>query len=164
MLNLQECAQLRAQPRPNHPLLEFNKNTEVSDFSPYENGYREDVKKQNVSLSNVEESDLKVKRYVLKVKMLVALFIKYINEFVYNYHNFKILQPFVFNGRTLPCMAPHVPLEERTICGNLRCENIGQVRCARCKLWYCSQKCQINDWQRHKPDCEAPPALEKPDG
>ena len=73
MLNLQECAQLRAQPRPNHSLLEFNKNTEVSDFSPYENGYREDVRKQNISLSNVEESDLKVKRYVLKVKMLVYL-------------------------------------------------------------------------------------------
>ena len=73
MLNLQECAQLRAQPRPNHSLLEFNKNTEVSDFSPYENGYREDVKKQNISLPNVEESDLKVKRYVLKVKMLVIL-------------------------------------------------------------------------------------------
>ena len=63
MLNLQECAQLRAQPRPNHSLLEFNKNTEVSDFSPYENGYREDVKKQNISLSNVEESDLKVNGY-----------------------------------------------------------------------------------------------------
>ena len=51
--------------------MEFNKNTEVSDFSPYENGYREDVKKQNISLPNVEESDLKVKRYVLKVEMLV---------------------------------------------------------------------------------------------
>lgn len=40
----------------------------------------------------------------------------------------------------------------------------GRLRCSRCKAWYCSQKCQIEDWQEHKPFCIEPPMLEHPDG
>ena len=69
----------------------------------------------------------------------------------------------MLNGRVLPCLAP-VPITERSICSYPPCEIIGIVRCSKCKTWYCSQRCQINDWQVHKPNCEAPPPLEKPDG
>ncbi len=41
---------------------------------------------------------------------------------------------------------------------------MGVLRCSRCKAWYCSQRCQVEDWQYHKNDCEEPPPLEHPDG
>ena len=44
------------------------------------------------------------------------------------------------------------------------CGKMGNVRCSVCKEWYCSQKCQINDWPRHKLACRPPPDLEYADG
>lgn len=44
------------------------------------------------------------------------------------------------------------------------CPKMGVLRCSRCKAWYCSQRCQVEDWQYHKNDCEEPPPLEHPDG
>ena len=35
-----------------------------------------------------------------------------------------------------------------------KCGNIGYYRCSGCKnVIYCSQKCQIDDWQKHKSEC-----------
>merc|ERR1719204_2560687 len=46
----------------------------------------------------------------------------------------------------------------------LACGNPGRLRCARCKSWYCSQRCQANHWPIHRKDCIPPPPLENPDG
>ena len=64
--------------------------------------------------------------------------------------------PFVFG---FPKILPNTPVKK---CGH--CGKDGQYRCSRCRDWYCSQKCQLNDWPRHKELCVPPPPLEKSDG
>ena len=44
------------------------------------------------------------------------------------------------------------------------CGRDGRVRCSRCKDWYCSQSCQIDDWLKHKRICLPVPPLEFVDG
>ena len=41
-------------------------------------------------------------------------------------------------------------------CGVGSCPNIGDHRCIRCKqAFYCSVVCQLADWNKHKPTCNA---------
>ena len=58
-----------------------------------------------------------------------------------------------------PKVAPNAPPQNCALCGK-----IGSKRCSKCKEWYCSQLCQINDWPRHKSICFEPPPLENSDG
>jgi len=44
------------------------------------------------------------------------------------------------------------------------CNNIGRVRCSVCKIWYCSQLCQVDHWPTHRRECVPVPDLEWPDG
>ena len=65
-------------------------------------------------------------------------------------------QPFIFG---YPKKLPYSPNEKCSFCGK-----DATKRCSRCKEWYCSQICQINDWPRHKYVCVEPPPLENADG
>ena len=64
--------------------------------------------------------------------------------------------PWVFG---YPTVLPYSPSQNCVLCGKT-----GSKRCSKCKEWYCSQVCQINDWPRHKSVCFEPPPLENSDG
>ena len=64
--------------------------------------------------------------------------------------------PWVFG---YPMVHPYTPSQNCVLCGKT-----GSKRCSKCKEWYCSQVCQINDWPRHKSICLEPPPLENSDG
>jgi hypothetical protein len=64
--------------------------------------------------------------------------------------------PWVFG---YPKVLPYSPSQDCALCGKS-----GSKRCSKCKEWYCSQVCQINDWPRHKSSCVEPPPLENSDG
>ena len=64
--------------------------------------------------------------------------------------------PWVFG---YPMVHPYTPSQNCVLCGKT-----GSKRCSKCKEWYCSQVCQINDWPRHKSICFEPPPLENSDG
>jgi len=41
-------------------------------------------------------------------------------------------------------------------CGRLECQKFGNLRCSQCKsAYYCSNKCQKNDWKKHKKICKS---------
>ena len=68
-------------------------------------------------------------------------------------------RPFVHGSRQI---LPQSAFPQMGTCHH--CGRNGNVRCSVCKEWYCSQKCQINDWPRHKLACRPPPDLEYADG
>ena len=47
-------------------------------------------------------------------------------------------------------------------CGVSGCIETGRLRCSICKVWYCCQQCQQEDWPGHRRFCEKPPPLEWP--
>ena len=59
MFEIKECAQAKAQPRPVGSFQRYERNAEISDFSPYEID-RPEVKVKNNSSFSVDESKLKV--------------------------------------------------------------------------------------------------------
>ena len=56
--------------------------------------------------------------------------------------------------RTVPSSS--LPADEETTGNRCKvCGNDAVKKCAGCgEAYYCSRKCQLNDWKRHKPDCE----------
>lgn len=50
----------------------------------------------------------------------------------------------------------HVVKEESTVKKCKSCGKDGVKTCGRCgQVYYCSRKCQQNDWKRHKPECKS---------
>ena len=40
------------------------------------------------------------------------------------------------------------------VCRAINCAQHPSLRCSSCKVYYCSRKCQVRDWKRHKKECK----------
>ncbi len=50
-----------------------------------------------------------------------------------------------------------LPYSAPSNCSNTskgECCSHGRFLCSRCKAWYCSQRCQVEDWEYHAPICK----------
>ena len=71
-LIFKECAKARSQPTPTSVCQHHEKNAEVSDFSPYEYQPKGDIKKQNTSVSTIDESQLKVRKFIFRILIKIT--------------------------------------------------------------------------------------------